>query len=323
MRYRPLGDSGIEISEIGFGTWGIGGVHGGAVGYGPTNDDDSIEALRTAFDQGVTFYDTAALYGYGHSETLLGRAFKGHRDQVVIATKAGFLNFEGEQDFSVAGIRASLEDSLGRLQTDYADLFQLHSPSLDELEEDNALLRLLEDLQKEGKIRAAGIAVRSPEEGLRAIELFPFKSVQVNYNLADQRAVDTGLFDVCRDKGAGIIVRTPLCFGFLTGKYSAKDDYDEKDHRSGWSAEQVEKWAKAFHLFAEPFREREPQTSAQIALRFCLSHESVTSAIPGMLNPEQVLENIQASAMGSLAREDLERLKEIYGKHTFFVTRRG
>ena len=323
MKYRMLGDSGIEVSEIGFGTWGIGGTHSGAVGYGPTRDADSIAALHAALEEGVTFYDTAALYGYGHSERLLGQAFKNNRDSVVIATKAGFLNFEGDQDFSPTGVRKSLEESLKRLQTDYADLFQLHSPSLDDLEKDDSLLRLLEDLQKEGKIRASGIAVRSPEEGLRAIELFPFKSVQVNFNLADQRAVDTGLFERCSEKGAGIIVRTPLCFGFLTGKYSAKDDYDEKDHRSGWSPEQVEKWATAFHLFAEPFRQSEPQTSAQIALRYCLSHDAVTCAIPGMLNPEQVLENTQASTLGPLATQDLLALKEIYAQHTFFVTKKG
>lgn len=323
MKYRMLGDSGIEVSEIGFGTWGIGGTHKGAVGYGPTQDSDSLAALRTALDQGVTFYDTAALYGFGHSENLLGKAFRNRRDDVVIATKAGFIDFDGKQDFTVKGVRKSLEESLSRLQTDYADLFQLHSPSIDSLESDDSLLRLLEDLQTEGKIRAAGIAVRSPEEGLRAIDLYPFKSVQVNYNLADQRAVDSGLFEKCAEKGAGIIVRTPLCFGFLTGKYSAKDDYDKNDHRSGWSPEQVEKWATAFELFAKPFREREPQTSAQIALRFCLSNPAVTCAIPGMLNPEQVLENTLASHLGTLPPADINTLKEIYAQHTFFVTRRG
>ena len=147
-------------------------------------------------------------------------------------------------------------------------------------------------------------------------------SVQNPYSLLN-RTYEIGLAEISiRDK-IGLLAYSPLASGFLTGKYSAKDDYDEKDHRSGWSPEQVEKWATAFHLFAEPFRQSEPQTSAQIALRYCLSHDAVTCAIPGMLNPEQVLENTQASALGPLANQDLLALKEIYAQHTFFVTKKG
>ena len=130
MRYRKFGKSGLQISEIGFGSWGIGGAVQGALGYGPTNDKDSQLALRRAFELGINFYDTADLYGFGHSESLLGETFQKMREKVIFASKVGFLNPEGAQDFSVQHIEKSLHESLNRFQTDYIDLYQLHNPPL-------------------------------------------------------------------------------------------------------------------------------------------------------------------------------------------------
>src|SRR5215831_9474916 len=128
MKYRPLGQTGLTVSEIGFGSWGIGGVTAGATSYGKVGDSDSRDALRRAFDLGVTFYDTSNLYGAGHSENLIGQAFGRCRERVVIATKAGRSDYATEA-YAPEAIRASVEGSLRRLRTDYVDVVQLHSPS--------------------------------------------------------------------------------------------------------------------------------------------------------------------------------------------------
>jgi len=247
VRQRRLGRSGLTVSEIGFGAWGIGGNKDGAVAYGPTDEAQSLDALAAALDAGINFFDTADLYGFGESERLIGRAFAAHRDRVVIASKAGMLDAAGRQDFAPAHIARSLEGTLERLRTDHVDLYQLHGPSPEQLD---GILDTMDTLRREGKARAIGISLRSPEEGERALALYPFDAVQVNFNLLDQRVLDTGLMDRCKEQGAGVIVRTPLCFGFLTGEYSATQDYDASDHRSRWNVEQRRVWSSAYQLFS-------------------------------------------------------------------------
>lgn len=319
MNYRKLGNTGLVISEIGFGAWGIGGVIKDARAYGPTDDNVSLLALRKAFDVGITFYDTAALYGYGHSEELIGVALKDIRKRVIISSKVGYVNFKGEQNFSPQHIRNSLESSLRRLKTDYIDIYQLHDPPIELLKQDDSIVTTLGLLQQEGKIRIIGISVRSPEDSLIAIKQFGFKTIQVNFNMVDQRALEIGLFDKCAELGVGVIVRTPLCFGFLTGKYTANDKYDAADHRSRWHPEQIERWANAYKLFASELIENKKQTNAQIALRFCLSYTAVSTTIPGMLTEEHVEENALCSELGPFSAVILERFNEIYQKHQFFI----
>ena len=319
MNYRYLGDTGIKVSEIGFGAWGIGGTPMDARAYGPTDDNESHVALRKAFETGITFYDTAALYGYGHSEEVIGATLKDVRKHIIISSKVGYKNFKGEQDFSAQYIRHSLEGSLRRLQTDYIDVYQLHDPPIELLQKDDSIIENLNLLIQEGKIRVAGISTRSPEDSLIAIKQFDFKSIQVNFNLSDQRALELGLFEECKDCGAGIIIRTPLCFGFLTGKYSANDNYAAGDHRAKWSPEQIERWAEAYKLFVSNLPEKEEQTNAQIALRFCLSYSSVSTVIPGMLTHEHVEENVLSSQLGPFSPSILEQFNTIYRKHNFFI----
>lgn len=317
MKYRKLGNTGLEVSEIGFGTWGIGGVSDGAISYGPTDDRESTIALWRAFELGVNFFDTSDLYGYGHSESLIGEVFKDVRGKLLIASKVGFVKAYGRQDFSPKHIRKSIEGSLRRLQTDYIDLYQLHSPPV-ELLEKGGIVDSFHSLKKEGKVRAIGISVRSPDDGLRAVEGFGFESIQVNFNMVDQRALETGLMDVCRKTGVGLICRTPLCYGFLTGKFSPTSRFDSQDHRSRWPSEQIALWANAYRLFSSAL-EYQNQTHGQIALKFCLSYPSVSTVIPGMLNKCEVEENVSASDLGALT--DTERLKveKIYRDNAFFA----
>ena len=319
MKYRKLGRTGLQVSEIGFGAWGIGGVTDGAIAYGPTHDAESTAALNKAHDMGVTFYDTSDLYGYGHSERLIGATLKHVRHDVIIATKVGFLDVNGAKDFSSTHIRQSLEASLTRLQTDYVDLYQLHGPSIDELREDESILDSLNKLVIEGKVRAVGISANSPDDGLAIVSEFGVKAVQVNFSLVDQRVLENGFLDLCEKQGVGVVVRTPLCFGFLTGNYSTESKFEPGDYRRRWSSEQVSRWATACHLFSSALMHDGRHTYAQSALRFCLSYPSVSTVIPGMLTKEHVEENVVASQVGPFPEIELLKMEKIYQENAFFV----
>jgi aryl-alcohol dehydrogenase-like predicted oxidoreductase len=319
MNYRPLGQTGLRVSEIGFGAWGIGGTADGAVAYGPTDDRESERALRRALDLGITFFDTAALYGNGHSESLLGAALHGARDKVVLASKAGYLDAGGRQDFSPGHLRSSLEQSLKRLRTDVLDLYQLHDPPMDLLAKADAILDTMQALKAEGKIRAVGITVKTPADGLRAVREFGAQAVQVNFSMIDQRALESGLLDLCASVGVGVIGRTPLCFGFLTGAYPPGTAFHPRDHRSTWPKEQVDRWATAYTKFEAALRLRRGETRAQAAIRYCLSYPALSAVIPGMLTAAEVEENAGASARGPLGDGERIEVERIYRQNEFFV----
>lgn len=312
MRYRNLGNSGIRVSEIGFGCWGIGGDHGGAVAYGKTDDAVSLKAVHAALDCGINFFDTADFYGNGHSEELLGQALQGRRNSVVIASKGGMLTPAGDQDFSADHIRAAVEGSLRRLQTDYIDLYQWHSPPVSKLAEFSDTAALLDDFKRAGKIRQVAFSARSPEEGLTAAKSGTFASVQVNFNLADQRALGSGLIEYCEESGVGLVIRTPLCFGFLTGEYSAEQTFAPGDHRARWSVSQRESWSAARTAFRTVHARYATMTAAQFALSYCLSYSAVSTTIPGMLTPDQVAENSAAGSLPLLSKSDCIEIEEIY-----------
>jgi len=315
MRNRRLGKSGFFVSEIGFGTWGIGGFVAGA-SYGATDDRQSRAALVHARDCGIDFFDTADAYGDGHAETLLGEVF-GASDAVRIATKAGHPRFGGRQDFSPAHLRRSVEGSLGRLRREKIDLLQLHNPPLELLHADPEILATLDALENEGKIAAWGLSLKTPAEALAAIDAFAPVCVQANFNLADQRALETGLLDRALAADVGVIVRTPLAFGFLSGKLAADAVFPEGDHRRNWPAERIRQWADAGRSLAGDIAAQAGQTLAQIALRFCLSHPAVSVAIPGMLAAAEVRENAAASDFGALDPADVARIRAAYADSAF------
>jgi aryl-alcohol dehydrogenase-like predicted oxidoreductase len=319
MRYRDLGKTGIKVSEIGFGAWGIGGATEGATSYGNTDDKESKKALIKAYEKGINFFDTSNVYGNGHSEELLGKTFESLRKNVIIASKVGLLRHNGPQDFTSKYIIKSLDETLERLRTDYLDLYQLHSPPIKLIEEMPETINTLSKLKEKGKIRAFGISARSPEEGIIAAEKYPFDSIQINFNLVDQRAVESGLIDICNKKRIGIIGRTPLCFGFLSGRYGKDYKFSPKDHRSTWVKEQRDVWANAYNLFLEAVDKNINQTNAQIALRYCLSYSSVSTIIPGMLNEKEVIENTRASDLGVLEKQEVSRLEDIFKENDFFL----
>lgn len=318
MNYRALGDTGLRVSEIGFGTWGLGGDSGGSIAYGPVDDATSRAALRCALEKGVNFYDTSDLYGFGHSEEILGKTFSTCRDQVIIASKGGFVDAE-RQDFSVPHLRRAVEESLRRLRTDYIDLYQFHSPAVSVLREQPDALSLMNELKAAGKIRAWGFSARSPDEARIAVEEFSAPVVQVNFNLVDQRAKSGGLFDLCQSRKIGIIIRTPLCFGFLSDPGVTQQEFDPADHRRRWSPEQCRRWAEAGSEFSAAFLPVPDQTPARMALRYCLSYPCVSTVIPGMLTPQHVEDNVGASRLGAPTPVELERIERLYESRTYFV----
>jgi len=319
MNYRLLGSTGLKVSDIGFGAWGIGGLTEGATSYGATNDAESKRALLAAYEHGVTFYDSSDVYGYGHSEELIGEVFRGKRHEIILATKVGFLKHRGPQVFTAEHMRKSVEGSLRRLRTDYIDLYQLHSPPLEIVENNGDILNTLQALHKEGKIRAYGMSVKSPEHGLIAVNKWGYKALQVNLNLTDLRADENGLLELCEREDVGVIARTPLCFGLLTGRYKEGTSFDKRDHRSTWSAEQIKTWVKATDLFMKALQNQHDQSPAQICLRFCLSYPAVATVIPGMLKVAEVDDNIVSSDLGALSEQEMQTVKNIYHENNFFI----
>ena len=197
---------------------GYRGAHSGATSYGATDDAVSRRALDEAFDRGITFYDTASVYGDGHSEELIGECFDGRRHEIVIATKAGITSSFRGYDFSAPALRASLEGSLRRLRTDYVDLFQLHNAGPDVVLHQPHIVELLQRFVAEGKVRAFGFSTPTPDDALALLDVSGVACFQVNCNLLDWRAIEVGLFDRARSRNIGIIARTPLAFGFLAGR---------------------------------------------------------------------------------------------------------
>lgn len=325
MKYRPLGSTGLEVSEIGFGAWGIGGATAGATSYGATDDAGSRTALSRAFDLGITFYDTAPAYGDGHSETLIGEAFRGRRSRIVVATKAGQQRWGQPPDFSPAALLRSAEASLRRLGGDAIDLLQLHNPPAGLFAADPDVAETLDGLREAGTIRAWGVSVKSPQEASALIGVVPAAVVQVNLNMLDVRAATSGLLAEAASHGIGVIARTPLCFGFLSGAVDGTTRFADDDHRTAWSRAQIVRWAdgaRQLHEAAgsgQAAAQAPDQSWSRTALRFCLSFPEVATTIPGILSAQEAEENAAASAAGPLDGVAVSRILDLHSRESFFL----
>jgi len=318
MRYRDLGRTGLSVSEIGFGAWGIGGRSAGETSYGETDDRVSLAALERALDRGITLFDTSPAYGAGHSESLIGQVFRRRRHQVVIATKAGYDDWSRPPDFSPEAIVRSVEGSLRRLQTDHLDLLQLHNPPSDVLAS-TGVRKALEGLQKAGKVRAWGVSAKSPEMALEALNEAGAAVVQANFNMMDVRARTTGLLDALSTHKAGFIARTPLCFGFLSGTVHQGTTFPPGDHRLAWPRAQLDNWIEGARDLLAAVRAEPGREGTLAALRFCLSFAAVSTTIPGILRPEEAETNAAAGTLGPLPPADVEAVLAINRRRDFFV----
>jgi aryl-alcohol dehydrogenase-like predicted oxidoreductase len=319
MNYRSLGRTGLVVSEIGFGAWGIGGRTVNQTSYGDTDDRTSLAALARAHDCGITLFDTSAAYGNGHSEELIGKALSGVRHKVVLATKAGYEAWDRPPDFSAAAIVASAERSLGRLRTDFLDLLLLHNPPLDVLlavDVQEALARLVAS----GKIRAWGASCKGPADALEALRPGEVPVIQANFNMMDVRAVTSGLFEEVSRRNAGFIARTPLCFGFLSGTVTRDTKFPPGDHRLGWSSAQLANWIDGARDLLEVVSASPGQDGVQAALRFCLAFPEVSSTIPGILTPTEASQNAAASGSGALPPDSVAAVLQVNRDRQFFVS---
>ena len=241
------------------------------------------------------------------------------REQVVIATKVGLIKYGVPLDFSAQTINTSLNQSLERLKTDYVDLLQLHNPPPEVIENGDEILECLNRLKIDGKARAFGVSVQTPEHGLLAIKHLKPVSLQVNFNMLDRRALDCGLMNLAQETKTSLIARTPLCFGFLSGTIARDTQFKSSDHRSRWPREQVNAWLDGANALLDCMSNKSSQTKPQFAMRFCLSFPQVSAVIPGMMTEEEVLENIRVSELGPLSKMELESLERVYLENNSFA----
>jgi len=319
MRYRPLGKTGLQVSEIGFGAWGIGGRTVELTSYGDTDDRTSLAALDRALECGITFFDTSAAYGNGHSETLIGQAVRGRRSRAVIATKAGYEAWDQAPDFSPAAIVASTERSLARLGSDYVDVLLLHNPPLEAVTAP-PVREALAGLVRGGKIRAWGVSAKGPDEALQALRACEIAVIQANFNMMDVRVVSSGLLAEVERLGCGFIARTPLCFGFLSGTIGHDSVFPAGDHRARWPRAQLANWVDGAADLMAAISVSPGEAAAQAALRFCLSFPAVSTTIPGIMRPHEADQNAAASELGSLSQEAVDAVLEINRNRRFFVS---
>ena len=322
MNYRDFGRTGIKVSEIGFGGWAIGGNRQG-ISYGVTDDKLSLEALERALALGCNFFDTADVYGWGHSEALIGQALKGRRDHAVIATKVGsdFYQGYGYQTFSDSYIRFALEKSLERLQTDYLDVYQLHNPPL-ALLEDGVAVATLESLKLEGKVRAWGLSLRDAEEALAALSTYRPDSIQLPYNLflGDHISPERSrLFTKAAEAGCAIIAREPLANGFLSGKYRMDPAFGAGDIRRSWPRDYLNARVQAVEQLRFLDLGSGVRTLAQASLAWVLRAREVSVVIPGIKTPEQAEEDLTAASAAALKPADLAQIAELQ-KRKFGLT---
>lgn len=321
MQYRDLGRTGIKVSAIGFGAWAIGGTaeaSGAPLGWGRSNDDDSLAAIRRARDLGVNFFDTADSYGFGRSESLLGIVLSRHRRDVIIATKVGVVRTssgELRKDFSKQHIFLAVDGSLKRLRTDYIDLYQLHNPSIADLRREE-IQEAMDKLQDAGKIRYWGVSVTTPDEGIEIINNNWGYALQVLYNVLNQ-APEKDLFPLAKEKGYGIIARVPLASGLLTGKYRQDAVFASDDVRQNFLTARRLEEATSRVDEVKSIIGGTARNVAEGALRFVLAHDAVSTVIPGARNARQVEANVAADE-SSLPADVIQKLRSRLGDYNFY-----
>ncbi|HEX4203770.1 MAG TPA: aldo/keto reductase [Ktedonobacteraceae bacterium] len=316
MEVRELGNTGMQIAPIGLGTWAIGG-EGWAKGWGPQDDNDSIATIHRAIDLGVNWIDTAAIYGVGHAEEVVGRALKGRAERPFVFTKGGRVATDDGIQGVLKGdsIRKEVEASLRRLQIDAIDLYQIHWPQPDQ--DIEGAWEAMVDLQQQGKIRYLGVSNFNVSQMDRLQAIAPISSLQPPYSLL-KRGIEDAVLDYCQEHAIGVIAYAPMASGILTGKMTRErlQSMPESD------------WRRHDSEFTEPRLTRNlalvdqlrvigahhKSTPAQVAVAWVLRHPAVTGAIVGGRHPEQI-ETIIGAANLTLDDADIAALEDFLEKH--------
>ncbi len=310
MQTRPLGNTDMEITPIGFGAWAIGGGNWGG-GWGSQDDQDSIAAINRAIDLGINWIDTAAVYGLGRSEQVVARALKGRTDRPYVFTKCGLVWDENRQvgnSLKADSIRKECEDSLRRLETDVIDLYQIHWPNPDEDIEEG--WSTMAELQKEGKVRWIGVSNFSVEQMQRAQAIAPISSLQPPYHLLKPE-VEEEILPFCLDQGIGVINYSPMASGLLTGRMTREriESLPEDDWRKRGEEFQEPNLSRNLELadLLGQIGERHGRSAAVVAIAWTLRHPAITGAIVGARRPEQV-DGIIDAAEFRLSEEELAEI---------------
>ena len=301
MQNRKLGHSDLHLTTIGLGTWAMGGGYW-KFGWGPQDDKASIAAIHAAVDQGINWIDTAPIYGHGHSEKVVGKAIKGIRDSLIIATKCGRV-WEGDsreigKSLKAHSIRQEVENSLQRLGIDYIDLYQIHWPQPDEeIEEGWATIA---DLIKEGKVRYGGVSNFDLQQLKRVQAIHPVTSLQPPYNMF-RREIELELMDYCRENQIGIVAYSPMQAGLLTGKFNKERAamLPESDWRSKHPFFNSPQLALNLEVVEQlrGIAEDKNCSMSQLSLSWVLRRDEITAAIVGARKPEQIEETAQAASI--------------------------
>ena len=321
MRYRAFGNTSWRVSEIGAGTWAMGGM------WGAVDEQEAIAALHRALACGVNVIDTARAYGDGRAEALIAKALAGRSETVYLATKVPPKNLEWparrdvsvEEAFPAAWIIRCTEQSLRRLKRDTLDLQQLHVWAPGWLAQQDAWWPAVERLKREGKIRAFGISINDhdPDTGLELVSSGLIDSVQVIYNIFDQRPSER-LFPLCQQHHVGVIARVPFDEGGLSGALTERTTFEADDWRVDYfRGERLQETVRRAGRLTFLIRD-EIHTLAQAALKFCLSHPAVSTVIPGMRRRAHVEENCAVSDGKPLSTSELLQLKAHAWSRNFY-----
>lgn len=322
MFRRRLGRSNLEVSAMGLGCWAIGGAwtfEDEAAGWGQVDDAESIRAIHYALDAGINFFDTAANYGCGHSERLLGQAVAGCRDKIVLATKFGYIVDEEKRIVTrtedvVNRIHQECEDSLRRLKTDYIDLYLFHKDDYDPVKA-TEVRDVLETLVEEGKIRWYGWSTNNPEGARVFAQGQHCTAIQHTLSMKIVRPGILEVLKVCEEHDLASINRYPLGSGLLTGKYIHDSTFPADDFRHSFNLH--EEWAQEEFRQIEAVRQAlasDARTLVQIALGWIWARSERTIPIPGFKSVAQVKENVKAMEFGPLSREQVNTIEEIFGR---------
>lgn len=318
MKYRILGKTGYKISEIGYGSWSLGGD------WGTVTDEQSYATLTSAVDAGINFIDTADVYGDGRSEKIIGAFKKTTKKKIYVATKLGRrLQPMTPEGFTKKNIFSFVERSLKNLQTDCLDLVQLHCPPT-QVYYMPEVFETLDELVRQKMIRQYGVSVEKVEEAIKAIEYPNVSTVQIIFNIFRQRPMEY-FFKEAKKRDIGVIVRVPLASGLLTGKMNISTKFEKNDHRlfnrHGEAFDVGETFAGVdFETGIETVEKLEqikPKTftMSQFALKWILMQKAVSTVIAGGKKPEQVQENAQASQLPQLPKPVMEKVEKIYATY--------
>lgn len=318
MKYRTLGKTGYEVSEVGLGTWQVGGR------WGEPFDDKRAEAiLNLAIDRGVNFIDTADVYGDGHSEAAVGRVIRSRSETVYVATKCGRrLNPHVSEAYTPEAMRGFVDQSLRNSGLERIDLMQLHCPPT-EVYYHPEIFEVFDRLRDEGKIANLGVSVEKVEEALKAIEYENVTTVQIIYNMYRHRPAER-FFPAAVERNVGIIVRVPLASGLLSGKFSEESTFAEGDHRNfnrdGAAFDRGETFGGVdFETGLRATRELRDKLGdthplAALAIRWVLMQQAVSTVIPGASSLDQVESNVSAAELPQLSEKQMQAVRDVYDK---------